>query len=155
MFPEIFNYWHKFIQSVTRMLLLVVRKYSKYSSSKYEYMSLSIRFESWWVTRRGSVNHCSWIVNWFVRTISIIIAKKAHTVFLDLRFSTVGRWEAGVAGVLLVTYEVLSESSWTRSEKKYWLNLLNFGCHFLQNSLLGNVYSDPIIFPAFQKHYIP
>jgi hypothetical protein len=27
-----------------------------------------------------------------------------------------------------------------------WLSLLNFGCHHYQNSLLGNIYSDPIIF---------
>jgi hypothetical protein len=50
-------------------------------------------------------------------------------------------------------YKVLSESSQTRSKKKCWLNLLNFGCHLLQNSLFGNTYSDPIIFPMLQKHY--
>jgi hypothetical protein len=46
----------------------------------------------------------------------------------------------------------VSESSRTGSEKKCWLNLLNFGCHLLQNSILGNVYSDPIIFSTLQKH---
>jgi hypothetical protein len=36
-------------------------------------------------------------------------------------------------------------------QKKYWLNLLNFGCTLLQNSLLGNVYSDPIFCSTLQK----
>jgi hypothetical protein len=40
----------------------------------------------------------------------------------------------------------------TRSKKKCWLNLLNFGCHLLQNNLLRNVYSDPIGFSTPQKH---
>jgi hypothetical protein len=31
-------------------------------------------------------------------------------------------------------------------EKKNWVNSLNFGCHLLQNSLLGNIYSNPIVF---------
>jgi hypothetical protein len=48
--------------------------------------------------------------------------------------------------------EVLSETSRTRSKKKCWLNLLNFGCHLLQNSVLGNVCSDPIVFSTLQKH---
>jgi hypothetical protein len=52
----------------------------------------------------------------------------------------------------LLYYEVLSESSQTRSKKKDWLNLLTFGCHLLQSSLLGNVYSNPIVFSALQKH---
>jgi hypothetical protein len=43
-------------------------------------------------------------------------------------------------------YEVLSESSRTSWKKKCWLKLLNFGCLLLQNSLLRNIYSDPIIF---------
>jgi hypothetical protein len=43
---------------------------------------------------------------------------------------------------------LVSECSQTRSKKK-----LNFGCHFLQNSLLGNVYSDPINFSTLQKHH--
>jgi hypothetical protein len=38
------------------------------------------------------------------------------------------------------------KSSRTRSKKKCWLNLLNFGCHLLRNGLLENVYSDPIFF---------
>jgi hypothetical protein len=48
----------------------------------------------------------------------------------------------------------VSESSRTRSEKKYWFHLLNFGCHLLQNtcSLLGNVYRDPIVFSTLQKY---
>jgi hypothetical protein len=45
-------------------------------------------------------------------------------------------------------YEVLLVSSRTRQKKKYWLNVLNFGCHLL----LGNVYSDTIIFSTLQKH---
>jgi hypothetical protein len=36
-------------------------------------------------------------------------------------------------------------------KKKCWLTLLNFGYHFLHNSLLWNVYSDPIIFPHFKS----
>jgi hypothetical protein len=42
------------------------------------------------------------------------------------------------------------EISQTRSEKKWWLNLLNFGCHLLQNSLLGNIYLIPSFFPPFR-----
>jgi hypothetical protein len=45
-----------------------------------------------------------------------------------------------------------SESSETRSKKKCCLNLLNFGCHLLQTSLFGNIYSVPIIFSMLQKH---
>jgi hypothetical protein len=42
--------------------------------------------------------------------------------------------------VKCLTVEVKDmESSWTMSKKKCWLNLLNFGCHLLQHSLLGNV----------------
>jgi hypothetical protein len=48
-------------------------------------------------------------------------------------------------------YEVLSENSQARSKKKCWLNLLKFGCHPLQNSLLGNSYSDPIFFSRFTR----
>jgi hypothetical protein len=39
---------------------------------------------------------------------------------------------------------VLLESAQTRSKKICWLNLLNFGHHLLQNSLLGNM---EVIFP--------
>jgi hypothetical protein len=46
----------------------------------------------------------------------------------------------------------VSESSWTRSNKKCWLNLINFGCHLLQNHLLGNIYSNPIVFSMIQKN---
>jgi hypothetical protein len=46
-----------------------------------------------------------------------------------------------------IIYKVLSESSWTRSKHKCWLNLLNFSCH-----LLGNIHSDPIISSTLQKH---
>jgi hypothetical protein len=46
----------------------------------------------------------------------------------------------------------LSKSSRTRSKKKFWLNLLDFGCYLLPNSLLGNVCSDPIAFSTLQKH---
>jgi hypothetical protein len=49
-------------------------------------------------------------------------------------------------------YKVLLKSSWTKSKKKCWLNLLNFGCHLLQNSLLGNIHRYPIIFSTLQKH---
>jgi hypothetical protein len=52
------------------------------------------------------------------------------------------------------TYRGVSESSQTRSKKKYWLNLLNFGCHLLQNSLLWNLYSNTIIFSMLQKHHV-
>jgi hypothetical protein len=45
----------------------------------------------------------------------------------------------------------ISESSRTRSEKKCCLNVLSSGCHLLQNSLLGNVYSDPIFFFSLFK----
>jgi hypothetical protein len=45
-------------------------------------------------------------------------------------------------------YEVLLKSSRTRSKKKCWLNLLNFGCHLLQRRLLGNVYSNSVFFHA-------
>jgi hypothetical protein len=51
-----------------------------------------------------------------------------------------------VLHILSKKYEVLSETSRTRSKKKCWLNLLNFGCHLLQNNLIGKVYRDPIIF---------
>jgi hypothetical protein len=48
---------------------------------------------------------------------------------------------------------VVLKSSLARSKNKCWFNLLNFGCHLLQNSLLGNVYSDSIIFLfMLQKH---
>jgi hypothetical protein len=36
-------------------------------------------------------------------------------------------------------------------QKKFWLNLLSFGCHLLQNCLLWNVLRDPIIFSMLQK----
>jgi hypothetical protein len=36
-------------------------------------------------------------------------------------------------------------------DKKCRLNLLNFVCHLLQNSLLGNVDSDPAKFSTLQK----
>jgi hypothetical protein len=42
----------------------------------------------------------------------------------------------------------------TRSTKKCRLTLLNFGCHILQNSLLGNVYNYPIVFSTLQKHHV-
>lgn len=50
------------------------------------------------------------------------------------------------------SYKVLLESSWTRSKKKHWLNLLNFGRHQLLNDLLVNIYSTPIVFFMLQKH---
>jgi hypothetical protein len=50
-------------------------------------------------------------------------------------------------------YVVLPESSQTWSEKKYWLNLLNFGYHLLQNRLLGSIYIDPIVLSTLQKHH--
>jgi hypothetical protein len=37
----------------------------------------------------------------------------------------------------------VSECSRTRS-RKCWLNIFKFGCHLLQNSLLGTIYSNPI-----------
>jgi hypothetical protein len=46
-------------------------------------------------------------------------------------------------------HEVLSKSSQTCSKKKCWLN-----SHLLQNSLLGNIYSDPIVFSRFKTHSI-
>jgi hypothetical protein len=53
-----------------------------------------------------------------------------------------------------MAFWVLLESSRTRSKKnaECWLNLLHFGCQLIQNGLLQNVYSDPIIFSALQKH---
>jgi hypothetical protein len=57
-----------------------------------------------------------------------------------------------VESLVSTVYEVLSESSWTWSEKRSWLNLLNFHCHLLQNSFLENVYSDTITFSTLQKH---
>jgi hypothetical protein len=58
-----------------------------------------------------------------------------------------------MAIVILCMYKVLSESSQTKIKKKCWLNLLNFGCHLLQNVLLGNIYSDPIVFSMLQNHH--
>jgi hypothetical protein len=43
-------------------------------------------------------------------------------------------------------YEVLYKICRSRSKKERCLNSLNYVCHLLQNSLLGNVYSDSIIF---------
>lgn len=48
----------------------------------------------------------------------------------------------------------LLASSCTRWRKKCWLNLLSYGCLLLQNSLLGCVYSDPIVFFHFSKSTI-
>jgi hypothetical protein len=47
--------------------------------------------------------------------------------------------EGGGESISKHIYKVLSESFLTRSKKKCWLYLLNFGCHLLRNSLLGNV----------------
>jgi hypothetical protein len=46
----------------------------------------------------------------------------------------------------------VSESSATVPKKKCSLHLDNFRYHLLQNSLLGNVYSTPTVFPMLQKH---
>jgi hypothetical protein len=66
-------------------------------------------------------------------------------------FAAVNQMCGGWSILELDIYEVQLESSRIRSKKKWWHNLLNFGCHFLQN-LLGNVYSDPIVFSTPQKH---
>jgi hypothetical protein len=39
------------------------------------------------------------------------------------------------------------------SKKKFWHNLLNFGCHLFENSLLVNICSDPIVFSTLPKHH--
>jgi hypothetical protein len=48
-------------------------------------------------------------------------------------------------------YEVLSECSRTRSKRKCWLNLFNFGSPLLQNSLFGNIYSNSVVFLHFKS----
>jgi hypothetical protein len=46
----------------------------------------------------------------------------------------------------------ISESSRTRSKNKCWLNLHNFGCHLLQNILLGTYTLTPwFFFPCFKS----
>jgi hypothetical protein len=58
-------------------------------------------------------------------------------------------WEEGREKDARTVYNISSESI---GQKKRWLKLLNFGCYLLQNSLLGNLYSDPIVSSTLQKH---
>jgi hypothetical protein len=71
--------------------------------------------------------------------------------FLFRQFPVVISYILSIAISVSLLYEVLSESSWNRSKKKCCLNLFNFGCYLLQNSFLGSVYSNPIIFSHASK----
>jgi hypothetical protein len=63
-------------------------------------------------------------------------------------------FSCGNCCLVLLIYEVISESSRTRPKKKCWLNLLNFGCHLIQNSLVGNICCDPIVSSMLLKHHV-
>jgi hypothetical protein len=51
-----------------------------------------------------------------------------------------------------IVYVVYRKVPGLGQKKKCWLKLLNFGCNLLQNSLIGNVHSDPIVVTTPRKH---